>query len=76
MDKCKYTINDITLKFNDESYADIKEEVEEMAQDILNIDYYNAMNEGANIDNIITDIQLYPLTVIKYLIDMVKELQD
>lgn len=49
--------------------------IEELAQRIIDVDYYGAQDADATIDTVAADIENSPLEVINYLLDFIEELQ-
>lgn len=67
------SIYDLCLKLNDNVSIS---ELFPIAQKIIDVDYYGAMDAGENIDTITSKLILHPIEVINFLLSVIEEYQE
>lgn len=49
--------------------------ISELAQRVINVDFFGARDAGATVESVAQDIIIDPLTIINYLLDVIDDLQ-
>ena len=50
--------------------------LQELAERVIDVDFYGAKDADATIDSVMLDIAYHPESVIEYLLDMIDDLQS
>ena len=67
------SIYDLCLKLNDTVNIS---ELYPIAQKIIDVDFYGAMDAGENIDSITSKLIYHPIEVIEFLLSVIEEYQE